>query len=298
MWQSCAAENEVEFQLPHIRLSGRRWGAPDKPLILALHGWLDNANSFAPLAEALSSDYQILAIDWPGHGGSEHRPGSYPLHWVDYLYDLELLVERLSQRQVPAAIIGHSLGGIVASAYTAAFPERVGKLVLIEAISPLFESASKNNQRLRHSFTSHSRFLKKRDDDPAVYDSIDIAVKARMQLTGLEERWCRLLVDRNMQKHDIGISWRSDPRLKLDSPIRLTFEQVDALMSGHSTRTLLITADRGYSQLITLLPKAKLWFKHLTCVELEGDHHLHMGNAFDTAQTISNYLTSMVTNTD
>ncbi|WP_299788970.1 alpha/beta fold hydrolase [uncultured Shewanella sp.] len=298
MWQSCAPENEVEFQLPHIRLSGRLWGAPDKPLILALHGWLDNANSFEPLAEELSSEYQVLAIDWPGHGGSEHRPGAYPLHWVDYLYDLELLVDRLSHRQSPVAIVGHSLGGIVASAYTAAFPERVGKLVLIEAISPLFEEASRNNQRLRHSFISHGRFLMKRDEDPAVYDSIEVAVKARMRLTGLDENWCRLLVDRNMQKHDIGVSWRSDPRLKLDSPIRLTFEQVDALMSGHSTNTLLIIADRGYSQINTLLPKAKSWFKRLSYVELEGDHHLHMGNAVNTAKAIRDYLSEDVADAD
>ncbi|AQS36458.1 Alpha/beta hydrolase family [Shewanella psychrophila] len=289
MWHSSVEENEVEFQLPHIRLSGRRWGSTDKPLLLALHGWLDNANSFEPLAEHLQ-DYQILAIDWPGHGHSEHRPGAYPLHWIDYLYDLELLIDRLSGQQVLAGLVGHSLGGIVAAAYTAAFPDRVPKLVLMEAVSPLFESASKNNQRLRNSFASHLQWVKKRAALPTVYDSIEVAVKARSRLTGLDKAWCRLLVDRNMQQHDIGVSWRSDPRLKLDSPLRLTFEQVDALMTDHDVETLLITADAGYEQINSLLPKAELWFNRLSWVKLAGDHHLHMGNALAVAQSIDLFM--------
>ncbi|BAJ02443.1 alpha/beta fold hydrolase [Shewanella violacea] len=282
-------ENEVEIQLPHIRLSGRRWGSSDKPLLLALHGWLDNANSFEPLARLLPQ-FQILAIDWPGHGYSDHRPGLYPLHWIDYLYDLELLINKLKEENVLEGIIGHSLGGIVAAAYTAAFPERVEKLILLEAISPLYESASKNNLRLRNSFASHLRMLNKSSKSPAIYDSIELAVKARARLTGLDESWCRLIVDRNMQQEGAGVSWRSDPRLKLDSPFRLSFEQVDALMTDHGTDTLLITAESGYKQINSLLPKAELWFNQLSCVQLAGDHHLHMGNASGVADSILAFM--------
>lgn len=293
MRQFSVPKNEIEFQLPHIGLSARLWGRSDKPLLLALHGWLDNANSFAPLAKQLD-EFQVLAIDWPGHGGSEHRPGLYPLHWIDYLYDLEFLMEHLSGGQQPVAIIGHSLGGIVASAYVAAFPERISKLVLIEAISPLYESVSKNNQRLRHSFRDHALYLKKKDLAPAVYTSIELAVKARMRLTGLGEQWCRLLVERNMQPQNTqgksGVSWRSDPRLKLDSPLRLTFEQVDALMTEHTGDTLLITGSCGFSQISQLLPKAHAWFEQLICVELEGDHHLHMENAAGVGHHITRFL--------
>lgn len=126
-------------------------GAKDKPLLLALHGWLDNANSFEPLAAHLL-DYQVLAIDWPGHGFSAHRPGHYPLHWIDYLYDLDALLTALPQK--PAAMIGHSLGGIIASAYTATFPEKVNKLVLIEALSPLSELPTQAKARLKKASIS------------------------------------------------------------------------------------------------------------------------------------------------
>ena len=133
MDKSCEQAKEITIQLPHIKLAAKLWGSQDKPLILALHGWLDNANSFLPLSQCLA-DYQIMAIDWPGHGLSEHRPGKYPLHWIDYLYDLDALLTALPAHQQPTAILGHSLGGIIASAYTAAFPEKVASLVLVEAL--------------------------------------------------------------------------------------------------------------------------------------------------------------------
>ncbi len=287
MWQSFAPQNQVELVLPHIKLSGRLWGMKDKPLILALHGWLDNANSFEPLAEYLQH-YQLLAIDWPGHGYSQHRPGHYPLHWLDYLYDIDVLLSALPQP--PVAIIGHSLGGIVASAYTAAFPEKVKKLVLIEALSPLFEAASHAKTRLRKSFRQHEAYLAQRALPSKIYDSLDMAVRARFQLTGLDVQWCELLLTRNMRSVGKGVVWRTDPRLRLDSPMRLTFEQVDALMQGIEVDTLLIYGRQGFSQLQQALPKARKWFFHLSEQQLEGDHHLHMGNASAVAQSIKNFL--------
>ncbi|ABV87769.1 alpha/beta fold hydrolase [Shewanella pealeana] len=281
--------DEVSIQLPHIKLAGRLWGSADKPLILALHGWLDNANSFQPLSEHLT-DYQILAIDWPGHGGSEHRPGAYPLHWIDYLYDLDALLQKLPNIQAPVAILGHSLGGIIASAYAAAFPDRVENLILIEALSPLYEDESKSKNRLDKSFSAHRRFLASIDKPANVYRDMAVAVLARHKLTALELQWCELLTQRNMQIFDSGVCWRSDPRLKLDSPLRLTFSQVDALMQAHKVNTLLISGNRGFSQLREAIPMANRWFKRLQSVEIEGDHHLHMGSAEKVSKVISVFL--------
>ncbi|MGL4837402.1 MAG: alpha/beta hydrolase [Shewanella sp.] len=287
MWQSFAPKNEIEFVLPHIKLTGCLWGAKDKPLILALHGWLDNANSFQPLAEYLS-EYQVLAIDWPGHGFSQHRPGHYPLHWIDYLYDLDALLGVLSQK--PVALIGHSLGGIVAAAYTAAFPENVNKLILIEALSPLFEAPDQAKARLRKSFYQHEKYLAQKHKPIKIYDNIDCAVKARAHLTGLAEPWCQLLLERNMQPLGNGIVWRTDPRLKLDSPQRLSFAQVDALMQDIAVNTLLICGKQGFSQLQSALPKARNWFQRLSEHIIDGDHHVHMGNAKTVAKLVDAFM--------
>ncbi|WP_299008713.1 alpha/beta hydrolase [uncultured Shewanella sp.] len=280
---------EVQIQLPHLNLSARLWGRDDKPLLLALHGWLDNANSFEPLAGHLK-DFQVLAIDWPGHGHSDHHPGHYPLHWVDYIYDLDVLMTFLTDRKAPAAIVGHSLGGIVAAAFTAAFPEKAKKLILIEALAPIFESAKKNKARLNKSFKDYQTYLTNKEKAPSVYDNVKIAVNARHKLTGLDWPWCELLTQRNMVQKGTGVSWRSDPRLRLDSPTRLSFEQVDALMQDHSCQTLLITGQEGYSTLQTALPQAKKWFKQLSTRQLKGDHHLHMGNAAEVASAITDFM--------
>lgn len=288
MWQPSAPIKAQNIPLPHLNLAAQCWGAEDKPLILALHGWLDNSNSFAPLAEQLMDDYRVLAIDWPGHGLSEHRPGHYPLHWVDYLYDLELLLDSLTVDE-PVILLGHSLGGIVASAYAAAFPERVAKLLLIEAFAPLYEAVEQVKPRLRKSFTAHKRMLcsKRRQ---VVYDSVEPAIRARVQLTGLAEPWSRLLVTRNMQIDAQGARWRSDPRLRLDSPMRLCFEQVASLMQGIAIPSLLITGEQGFPRLVQSLPQARAWYSDLQIVQLQGDHHLHMGNASEVAQTLAGFL--------
>lgn len=289
MDKSCEQAKEITIQLPHIKLAAKLWGSQDKPLILALHGWLDNANSFLPLSQCLT-DYQIMAIDWPGHGLSEHRPGKYPLHWIDYLYDLDALLAALPAHQQPTAILGHSLGGIIASAYTAAFPEKVASLVLVEALSPLYEKESKVRQRLNNSFKSHRRYLQVEAKNSNVYRDISVAVNARHKLTALDVAWCEILTQRNMKKLDSGVSWRSDPRLKLDSPLRLAYSQVDALMQAHEVDTLLILGNQGFSQLSSAIPTAKRWFNQLEVEEIEGDHHLHMGSAKAVSFAIDRFL--------
>ena len=54
-------------------VAGLRSAAAQGTRVLALHGWLDNAASFIPLAAALPG-LDLVAIDLPGHGHSAHMP--------------------------------------------------------------------------------------------------------------------------------------------------------------------------------------------------------------------------------
>jgi pimeloyl-ACP methyl ester carboxylesterase len=294
LWQSCGRENEVAIELPHIRLAGRIWGDDDKPLLIALHGWLDNANSFVPLAQHLS-EYQLLAVDWPGHGFSQHRPGAYPLHWLDYLYDLDALIAKITAVKPIYAVVGHSLGAIVASAYSAAFATKVPHWIFIEALSPLFEDPNRSRSRLVRSFRDHHTLAVAKERSSRTI-TLDAAVKARHRLTGLDTQWCRLLIERNLEITQFGVRWRSDPRLKLDSPMRLTFEHVQGLMQGHNAEVLLISGREGYPITPEVSQRIRSWYHKLTQVELEGDHHLHMGNSERVAAEIKGFLAVSVNN--
>ena len=72
--------NAVELRLPgRVELAALRFnpGAPQR--VLALHGWLDNAASFAPLAAAWP-DCEIVALEFAGHGRSGHLPSRSALN--------------------------------------------------------------------------------------------------------------------------------------------------------------------------------------------------------------------------
>ena len=65
----------VNIRLPWGTLEALHWSNPGAPKVLCLHGWLDNAASFVPLSGYLK-DFDLLALDFAGHGFSSHRPAS------------------------------------------------------------------------------------------------------------------------------------------------------------------------------------------------------------------------------
>ena len=102
-------------------------GRQGKPLIVALHGWLDNGASFLPLAPHLA-ECHLVCVDLPGHGHSDHKPTPYV--FVDWLDDLHQIAQAAGWQRF--ILIGHSLGALIASAYAGVFPEQIVRLILLE----------------------------------------------------------------------------------------------------------------------------------------------------------------------
>ena len=103
--------------------------------LLLLHGFLDNAWTWEALVAAgLAPDATIVAPDWRGHGDSDWVGAGGYYHFMDYLADLDALVDALAPRRL--SIVGHSMGGIAASYYAGAFAAKVDRLVLIEGLMP------------------------------------------------------------------------------------------------------------------------------------------------------------------
>jgi pimeloyl-ACP methyl ester carboxylesterase len=111
----------------HIRF----WGEDDAPLLVMLHGWGDVSASWQFVVDALRRNWKIAAPDWRGFGLSAWDNTAY--WYPDYLADLEALLDLLSP-DAPTRIVGHSMGGNIASLYAGVRPERVAGLVNLEGI--------------------------------------------------------------------------------------------------------------------------------------------------------------------
>lgn len=258
---------EVHLRLPHITLAGRLHGPENGTPVIALHGWLDNANSFARLMPRLPG-LRVLALDLAGHGLSEHRPagGLYP-HW-EYARDVLQVADQLGWERF--SLIGHSMGAIVAAQLAAAMPERVARLVLIEGVvppeSPPDHPAQRLGKALREQLAHGSR-------RKPFYASVDQAVRAR-SMSGLpvSESAARLLVERGLQPAEGGFTWRSDNRLTLTTPVRLERAQAMEMVLRIECPTLLVLGEAGLltglGDLLERLPFER--------VRLPGGHHLHL----------------------
>ena len=138
-----------------LSYSLQSWGdpalaAPERPLLLLLHGWMDVGASFQFMVDAMAAmegpQRWVVAPDWRGFGHtSESSSDSY---WFpDYLGDLDALIDTLSPQQ-PIDLVGHSMGGNVAMSYAGVRPERVRKLINLEGFGLPGSRADQAPQRL------------------------------------------------------------------------------------------------------------------------------------------------------
>ena len=248
---------EISFNLGELTLTGLAYGAEHDDLVLCLHGWLDNAASFIPLMPKLKGK-RVIAIDWPGHGLSSHRSADAHYHFIDYVYDLLLLCEKNNWQNLN--IVAHSMGGMIASAFAAAFPEKVQSLTLLDSIGFISSDAQESTHHLRKGMLSRLKNNQKNGPDGAVnkkiHLTIDSAINARVQVSDLDFKQAKLLVTRGSIEQGGGYVWRADSRLRNMSPYRLTLRQAEQFIKDITIPVQLIYGDKG-------LPMVKTGLKEL-----------------------------------
>src|SRR3990172_3431276 len=103
------------------------------PAVLLLHGFTGSIETWAPFAGAWR-DFTTVAVDMPGHGGSDAPPPGYSMERC--ASDLLNLLGSLGVGRFAA--LGYSMGGRLAMNLVMAAPERLWGLVL-ESASPGIE---------------------------------------------------------------------------------------------------------------------------------------------------------------
>lgn len=94
-------------------------GRTDDPALVLIHGITDSRHMWHPLLSELAANHLVLAVDLRGHGESDTDDGYDP---ISYASDVVETAAALGVAD--AVVVGHSLGGVVASAYAAIAPCR------------------------------------------------------------------------------------------------------------------------------------------------------------------------------
>ena len=146
----------------NMRIAYQEWGVPTATnKILALHGWLDNSNSFKILGPYLQSmNYHCIAFDSIGHGKSSHlNPDAIyqPVKALSYLHEIIELLEW----KTPIDLLGHSMGAGLSLMYAGTFPENIKKLILLEGLGPITQPDKNAPKSLRKAIeTDKKTYLK------------------------------------------------------------------------------------------------------------------------------------------
>ena len=132
-----------------LRLHYLDWGSRQSQPVLLLHGFMGHAHVWDDFASELSSRYRLIALDQRGHGESQwSKDASYTID--DHFSDIARFVESLDIRDL--ILVGHSMGGRNALFYTACTPQRVKRLILVDARPDGNHASSRALRRLITTF--------------------------------------------------------------------------------------------------------------------------------------------------
>lgn len=117
----------------HGRLFTRTWPNPDADhVVLLAHGYGEHVGRYTHVAQALvAHGAAVHALDHTGHGRSDGDRAIIP-SFEDAVADLHQLAEiaTATHPDLPVALVGHSMGGLIAARYAQLHGETLGALVL------------------------------------------------------------------------------------------------------------------------------------------------------------------------
>ena len=272
------------WQVDGLQLASLSWGDPTGRPLLALHGWLDNAASFSLLAPLLAG-FHVVGLDLTGHGLSDRRSDDATYQIWDDLPQILGVVDALGWDSF--SLLGHSRGAIISSLLASTVPERVEKLVLLDAVMPQPKAEELFTTQMLKFVQDKQRLLQR---DSRVFESVEAAVATRVE-RGLQHSAARLLVERNLRTCPGGYTWTTDPRLRGASAVKLTAGQNQAVLEALDMPTLLLMAQEGFGRHPEVAANAKRYISDLTVEKIDGGHHFHMESCVSTvAQRIVDFL--------
>jgi len=246
-----------------VRLHYLDYGTEGKPPMLCIHGSAAHAHWFDFVAPGFNTDYHMRAFDLRGHGESDPvDPAAYV--YEEYAADIEKAVTALGLRDF--VLVGHSMGGIVSLVYTATYPERVRKLVIVDSTVNL---SAERIARMRDVGARPGRDFQSKEEMVSRY-------KLRPGTSHATPEVVRYIGERSITQNDDG-TWR----YKFDRAVYATRQVFDGTPLWSEVKVpLLIVMGQNSGRItpeVVARVKARAPQVHVEEVA-RSDHHVTLDN--------------------
>jgi pimeloyl-ACP methyl ester carboxylesterase len=232
-YQPLVAREENVLHVRGIDYCINEWGDENAPLFFYLHGWADTGSTFQFVVDALKSRWRIVAPDWRGFGRTSHTGGPY---WFpDYLADLHEILNHYSLGS-PVSLVGHSMGGNVASLYAGAMPERVNKIVNVEG----FGLADSDPNNAPHRFREWLVANEAQVEFTSYPDFDNLAQKIKKRNPALDDARADFIAREWAADVEGTIQLRADPNHRLPNAVLYRRQEAEACWRNVSADVLLV----------------------------------------------------------
>lgn len=218
------------------------------PVILCLHGYLDQGRSFSWLAQELVDEAHVLCLDWRGHGQSAWVGPGGSYHLLDHVKDLHLVLSALEQAGLQVdTVVGHSMGGNIALLWAGSCPGQIQRLLLLDAIGPPAEEAHEQPERLANLLRNLARGAK---EASLVSDGGDAISRLLFSNPRLTQRGAERMAQFALVPHEEDAQrfrFAFDPRVRGPTPNRWPEEMWRTLCARLDCAVHLLRAEYGYA---------------------------------------------------
>jgi pimeloyl-ACP methyl ester carboxylesterase len=259
-------------------------GVGSEPTLILMPGLTANAHAFDGLIQAgLSPRYRVLSIDLRGRGLSDKPETGYGM--ADHAQDILGLLDQLGIQK--AILGGHSFGALLTFYLASHFPERVEKMVLLDAAAQMHpntrEMLASAMSRLGQTFPSFANYL-------------DLVKKAPY-LAYWEDTMLSYYEADVLENPDGTVTQRSNPLHIIEAVTNVLSEPWLEYMQNVNQPAILLNATGEYNLGAPLLPKENALatvalMKNCTYQEVWGNHQtmLYGQGAKDIVQAITHFL--------
>ena len=267
------------YESQGLRLHYVDWGNEAAPPLILVHGGLDHCRNWE-----LQPHFHVVAPDLRGHGDSEWAKGSsYSL--VDHVYDLTRLMRFAGLQD--AAIVGHSMGGMVGLAYAGTYPAQVSRLGVLDGVFLAGSRRTPIHEQMSRWIDQLDRIGER---EPSAFRTIE---EASQRLSARNKRLTPAqalhLARHGVRQNADGLyRWKFDHHLRARAPYRLLPDDYIGLWSRIACPTLLMWGDESYLPDPTGL---LAHFKQAELVKLAGaGHWLHHDRIDEVLGALKRFL--------